>query len=91
MYSIELDGSFGADAQMMMARLGDRGIGTRPFFMGLHAQPVLREMGLFKGEKYPNTDRAYRQGLYLPSGLTMKEQQIDIVCDAVEEIMKKGG
>lgn len=91
MYSIELDESSGVDAHMMMAGLSDRGIGTRPFFMGLHAQPVLREMGLFKWEKYINTDRAYKQGLYLPSGLTLKEQQIDEVCDAVEEIMKKGG
>lgn len=91
MYSIELDGYFGVDAQMMMARLKEKGIGTRPFFMGLHAQPVLREMGLFKDEVYPNTEKAYKQGLYLPSGMTLTRSQIDMVCNAIEEIMRKGG
>lgn len=90
MYSIELDESSGIDAEAMMAGLRERGISTRPFFMGMHAQPVLNEMGLFIGEKYPNTERAYRQGLYLPSGLTLTRTQIDLVCDAIEEIMKKG-
>lgn len=91
MYSIELDESFGVDAETMMTGLRDRGIDTRPFFMGLHAQPVLREMGLFRREKYLNTDIAYKQGLYLPSGLTLTEQQIEVVCNAVEQIMKEGG
>ncbi len=90
MYSIELDESFGINAEMMMTRLKNKGIGTRPFFMGLHSQPVLKEMGLFIGEEYPNTDRAYKQGLYLPSGLTLTKPQIDIVCNTIDEIMKKG-
>jgi len=34
MYSIELDESFGVDAETMMALLREKGIGTRPFFMG---------------------------------------------------------
>ncbi|MFZ3059416.1 MAG: DegT/DnrJ/EryC1/StrS family aminotransferase [Candidatus Methanoperedens sp.] len=91
MYSIELDESFGVNAETMMAGLKEKGIGTRPFFMGLHAQPVLREMGLFRGEDYPNTEKAYKQGLYLPSGMTLTRSQIDIVCNAIEEIMRKGG
>ncbi|MGE5457651.1 MAG: DegT/DnrJ/EryC1/StrS family aminotransferase, partial [Methanococcaceae archaeon] len=86
----ELDESSGMDAETMIIELKNRGIGTRPFFMGMHAQPVLNEMGLFIGEKYPNTERAYRQGLYLPSGLTLTRTQIDFVCNAIEEIMKKG-
>ncbi|HWQ95831.1 MAG TPA: DegT/DnrJ/EryC1/StrS family aminotransferase [Candidatus Methylomirabilis sp.] len=90
MYSIELHESSGIDAESMIMELKNRGIGTRPFFMGLHAQPVLKDMGLFKNEKYPNTEKAYKQGLYLPSGLTLTTSQIDTVSDAVEEIMKKG-
>ena len=90
MYSIELDETTGIDAEMMMKKLRDKGISTRPFFMGLHAQPALNEMGLFIGEKYANTERAYRQGLYLPSGLTLTRSQIDLVCNAVEDIIKKG-
>jgi len=70
--------------------LREKGIGTRPFFMGLHAQPIFDKMGLFNGELYPNTDRAYKQGLYLPSGLTLTKSQIDTVCNEICEIMKKG-
>lgn len=91
MYSIELDEATGIDAEMMMAKLGEKNIGTRPFFMGLHAQPVFNDMGFFKDETYPYTEGAYKQGLYLPSGLTLTRSQIDTVCDEIDEIMKKGG
>lgn len=90
MYSIELDEASGIDAETMMAKLNEKGIDSRPFFMGLHAQPVLQEMGLFKNEKYPHTERAYKQGLYLPSGLALTEPQIDIVCNAIDEIIRRG-
>ncbi|MBI9086135.1 MAG: DegT/DnrJ/EryC1/StrS family aminotransferase [Desulfobacterales bacterium] len=38
------------DAEAVMARLGDHGIGTRPFFWPMHLQPVFRKMGFFTGE-----------------------------------------
>jgi perosamine synthetase len=91
MYAIELEHSSGLNADQMMTGLKNRGIGTRPFFMGLHQQPVFQAMSLFKDEKYPNTEKAYKQGLYLPSGLTLTKPQIDTVCTAIEEIMKRGG
>lgn len=91
MYAIELDESIGMDAALMMAALREKGVDSRPFFMGLHAQPILNELGLFQGEHYPNTERAYRRGLYLPSGLALSEEQIDIVSSAVAEIIRHGG
>lgn len=87
MYSIEIDPGSGFDADMVRRGLAARKIGSRPFFRGLHAQPALQDRGLFHGESYPRTDFAYRQGLYLPSGLTLTEQQIDTVVDAVKEIL----
>jgi len=32
-----------------------------------HEQPVLRDRGLFAGERYPVAEDIARQGLYLPS------------------------
>ena len=87
MYCIELDKSLGIDAETMMKELGKRQIGSRPFFLGLHEQPVLQDRGLFKNERYPVTERIARQGLYLPSGMTMTEKQIDQVVDAVKDII----
>ncbi len=86
MYCIELDQKLGT-AQDLMERLGRKGIGTRPFFLGLHEQPAFHDLGLFKGERYPVTERIARQGLYLPSGLTLAESQIDEVVMAVREIL----
>jgi perosamine synthetase len=86
-YCIELDSSLGLNAAEMMKELGKREIGTRPFFLGLHEQPVLRNLGLFKGECYPITERIAQQGLYLPSGLTLTEKQVDEVVGALSEIV----
>jgi perosamine synthetase len=90
MYAIEIDKATGLTAARVMELLGKRGIGTRPFFLGMHEQPAFHSMGLFAGEHYPNAEHAYRQGLYLPSGMTLTEAQIDIVCGELGGIMTKG-
>lgn len=87
MYCIELESGLRLDADTMMKELGKKGIGTRPFFLGLHEQPVLHNLGLFKGEHYPVTEQIARQGLYLPSGLTLTEKQVDEVVAAVSEVL----
>jgi perosamine synthetase len=87
MYGLVLDESTGMDAAEFARRLLAKDIETRPFFLGMHEQPVYMEHGMFKGEEYPITERIARQGLYLPSGLTLTEAQIDKVCRAVEEIL----
>jgi perosamine synthetase len=53
----------------------------------MHEQPVLRDRGLFAGERYPVTERLARRGLYLPSGLGLDEAQIDTVCAAVRRCL----
>jgi perosamine synthetase len=85
MYGLVLREETGLDAPMLAARLQARGIETRPFFLGMHEQPVLQARGLFGGETYPVAERIARQGLYLPSGMTLTEEQIDLICAAVRE------
>jgi perosamine synthetase len=87
MYGIVLSDSIGLDAAELGVRLRKHGIDTRPFFMGMHEQPVLRELGLFAGENYPTTERIARRGLYLPSGLGLKETEIDQVCEALKRCL----
>jgi perosamine synthetase len=87
MYGLVLDESTGLDAVEFARLLLAEGIETRPFFLGMHEQPVFADMGLFTGEKYPVAERIARQGLYLPSGLTLTEAQLDNVCHAVEKIL----
>jgi dTDP-4-amino-4,6-dideoxygalactose transaminase len=40
------------------------------------------------GENYPVAEHIARQELYLPSGLTLSEAQLDQVCDAVRRVLK---
>ncbi len=87
MYAIQLSPSLGITAKEAMQKLKELGIGTRPFFKGLHSQPVLNRRGLFIGESYPVTDEAYKYGFYLPSGMTLTHQQIDTVCNALQQIL----
>jgi perosamine synthetase len=87
MYGIVLDYSIGFDAIELGARLKEQGIDTRPFFLGMHEQPVFRELGLFVGENYPVSERIGRRGLYLPSGLKLEESEIDQICDALKRCL----
>ena len=87
MYGLVVREETGLDAALFAARLAARGVETRPFFLGMHEQPVLRDRGLFAGESYPVAERLARQGLYLPSGLALSEAQIDTVCAAVREVL----
>jgi perosamine synthetase len=84
-YAVELDPRCGLDAATVMARLKARGVDTRPFFLGLHEQPALRELGLFAGETHPHTERAYRFGFYLPSGMALTEAGVAQVVAALRE------
>ena len=87
MFGIVLDEATGLDAVELAKRLKARGVETRPFFLGMHEQPVFHERGLFLHERYPVAERIARQGLYLPSGLTLTEAQIDAVCAALVDAL----
>jgi perosamine synthetase len=87
MYCVEIDEALGFTADDARSALAERGIGTRPFFLGLHEQPAAHDLGLFQNERYPTTERIARQGLYLPSGLTLRESQVAEVTAAVREVV----
>jgi perosamine synthetase len=87
MYGMVLDKSTGMDAVGFADQLKAKGVETRPFFLGMHEQPVFHKMGLFRNEKHPVAERIARQGLYLPSGLTLTDTQIDQVSEAVREVL----
>lgn len=87
MYGLVLDESTGMDAVAFAEALMERGVQTRPFFLGMHEQPVFHDMGLFEGEAYPVAERMARQGLYLPSGMALTMDQIEAVCEAVHDVL----
>lgn len=90
-YAIVLKDEVPWDAEEMMKRLAQLGVGTRPFFWGMHEQPVFREMGLFATEQCPVSERIARRGFYLPSGMALTEAQQSEVIAAVKTIMAEVG
>ena len=87
MYGVVLEDSTDMDAVEFARRLAEQGVMTRPFFLGIHEQPVFQNMGLFLDEHYPVAERIARQGLYLPSGMTLNETQLEQVCEAVARVL----
>jgi len=88
MYGVVVDERTELDAAEVARRLVERGVETRPFFLGMHEQEAFRRRGLFAGERYPVADRLARQGLYLPSGLGLTLGQLEQVVDAVREALR---
>jgi perosamine synthetase len=87
MYGLVLSDDCSMNATSFAQRLQDLGIETRPFFLGMHEQPVFARYGLFAGERYPVAERLARRGLYLPSGLALSDQELAIVCAAIREVL----
>ena len=88
MYAIVLDDSVPFDAAEFAGRLIDYDVQTRPFFLGMHEQPVYLKMGFFTDETFPVTECIARRGLYLPSGQAITDDQIETVIKAVREILR---
>lgn len=87
MYAIVLHDHVPFDAVEFARRLATRGVQARPFFKGMHEQPVYNRLGLFAEDTCPVTERIYRRGLYLPSGQAITDQQIDDVLHAVRKVL----
>jgi len=86
-YGVVLGNRYPFDAVEFKRRLRAAGVDSRPFFLGLHEQPAIRDRGFGAGEPFPVAERLARRGLYLPSGLTITEKQIRTVARAVGECL----
>ena len=86
MYSILVTDEFGMSRDELMERLREKGVDTRTFFIPVHQQPALQNMGLFVGESYPVSELLAEQGLYLPSSSGLAGDQIEYVCTMIREI-----
>ncbi|MEE9189644.1 MAG: DegT/DnrJ/EryC1/StrS family aminotransferase, partial [Candidatus Neomarinimicrobiota bacterium] len=85
-YGIVIRDDLDLDTEAAMNKLKALNIGTRPFFWPMHEQPIFKKMGLFKGESYPVAEYIARKGFYLPSGLTLTDDQIERVFQALRSI-----
>ena len=87
-YGLVLADTVAFSAKEIMQRLGCKGIGTRPFFWPMHKQPVFQKMGLFKDDVHPVAERLATRGFYLPSGIGLREQQMEQVAQTLSEVLR---
>ena len=86
-YGMVLESEIQVDNRIIQKLLAEKGIGTRTFFWCMHEQPVYRNMGLFKNEKYPNAEYLARKGFYIPSGLALTKEQMDKVILGIKDMI----
>lgn len=94
MYCIVLSDKLNFNAIDVSTLLKDKyGIITRPFFTGLHEQPIIKQYYKKKCHKqvlndFEVTEKIARKGLYLPSGFNLKKQDIDYICKSLDKTIK---
>lgn len=92
MYSVLVSNEFGMKREALMDELARRGVETRTFFVPVHEQPFINDpMGEHYqvnplGEHYYVAEDISARGLYLPSSTGLRPDEIEYVCNAIEEI-----
>jgi len=89
MYAILIDPKkFGMDRDALKTALKEKGVDTRDFFYPPEQQPVLKP--IIGKETFPNAAYAGKNGLYLPSGLALTNEQINYVIESIKKIASNG-
>jgi dTDP-4-amino-4,6-dideoxygalactose transaminase len=71
----------------VMAALKEQGIPSRPYFTPIHLQPFYVETFGYRRGDFPVTEAAGDTCLALPFSGVMTEQQVDLVCQALQDVI----
>ena len=74
------------DRQGLMAYLKEKNIGTREFYPALHKEPAYHYTSL----SFPSAEDAAKRGLWLPSAVTLTDEEIDYVCEHIRMYYNRG-
>ncbi|MRR31620.1 polysaccharide biosynthesis protein, partial [bacterium] len=77
----------GVDRQALAQRLTERGIPVRPYFLPIHLQPYMVERFGYQPGDFPVTEDLGARGLALPFSGVMSEEQVDLVCRTLEDVL----
>ena len=88
-FNIYLDNDFPISRDELVKKLKEKNIETRNAFVPINKQTVLiKKYGLFQEDECPNANYIMDNGLYLPSGNTIGNEDIDFVCEEIKNIGK---
>jgi len=78
------------DRDRVMQALEASGIPSRPYFSPIHLQPFYRERFGFSEGDFPVTERIASSTLALPFYGNLREEQIDLITEALSQILASG-
>jgi perosamine synthetase len=70
----------GMDRAAVAARLAERGIPVRPYFLPIHLQPYMVERFGYRKRDFPVTEDLGERGLAVPFSGVMHEDEVELVC-----------
>lgn len=85
MTSVVLDDQW-PDRDLVIKRLADVGIETRPFFYPMHTLPIYCKSA--RGEGYPIAEKVAARGINLPSSAKLTEEDVGYICDQLIRIIQ---
>ncbi len=86
MYGILVEDDFGCSRDELRRRLASQGIETRTFFIPIHLQPIYHDR--YRGQAFPVAEALCRKGMYLPSGPTLSDSEIDFIARAITQAQR---
>ena len=91
MYAVQVnEREFGLNRDQLRLELASRGVETRDFFYPPTDQPFLKKY-LKPNDFFPNAYHISRNGLYLPSSLTITYEQISRIANSIANIYNRVG
>lgn len=75
------------NAKWWIGKLMKEKIGTRPFFYPMHLQPCFETL-ICPKKSLKNSERLSEKGFYLPSGITLTNDEVNRVCESIIKIEK---
>jgi dTDP-4-amino-4,6-dideoxygalactose transaminase len=73
------------DRDLLMSRMAERGVETRPYFWPIHLQEYYRQTFGFREGDFPHAEAAGHALIALPFSSTMTREDVQQVCDVMAE------
>jgi len=78
----------GINRERLSQGLKDRGIPSRPYFIPIHLQPYMKKRFGYREGDFPISEDLGKRSLAIPFSGVMTENQVEIVCETIKDILK---
>lgn len=78
----------GIDRNRVIELLEQEGIPARPYFSALHLQPYMVARFGYQPGDFPVTEELAQRGLALPFSSVMRQDEVALVCEKLEKVLK---